>query len=184
MVRILGISGSLRERSYNTALLRAAQALSGPEVELDLATLHGIPLFDADLERREGLPPPVSALKARVIECDGLLLATPEYNNGIPGVFKNGIDWLSRPPSDIPAVFGNRPTALIGASPGRFGTLLAQSGWLPVLRTLGARFWSGGRLQVSAAGEVFDENGELRDEAVRKRLREFLRGFAQFIENR
>ena len=82
---------------------------------------------------------------------DGVILATPEYNNGIPGVFKNGIDWLSRPPADIPKVFWGRPFAIIGASPGGFGTILSQDAWLSVLRTLGARFWSGGRLMVSRA---------------------------------
>ena len=94
MARILGISGSLRAGSFNTALLRAAQELAVPGVELELATLHGVPLYDGDLEAREGLPPAVQALKARVLASDALLLATPEYNNGIPGVFKNAIDWL------------------------------------------------------------------------------------------
>ncbi len=181
MKRVLGISGSLRKGSFNTALLRAAQALAGPEIELDAATLHGIPLYDGDLEKSEGLPPAVSELKERIVASDGVLLVTPEYNHGIPGVFKNAIDWLSRPGSDIPRVFGNRPFALIGASPGGFGTVLAQNGWLPVLRTLGARHWTGGRLLVSRAGDVFDERGELRDEAVRRRLEDFLTGFAAFI---
>jgi chromate reductase, NAD(P)H dehydrogenase (quinone) len=68
-----------------------------------------------------------------------LLLATPEYNNSMPGALKNAIDWLPRPPSDIPRIFGNRPVAVMGASPGGFGTVLAQNAWLPVLRTLGVR---------------------------------------------
>lgn len=84
MVRILGISGSLRAGSFNTALLRVAQELAVPGIELELATLHGIPLYDGDLEQREGLPQAVVALKERVLASDGLLLATPEYNNGIP----------------------------------------------------------------------------------------------------
>ena len=92
MVHLLGISGSLRAGSYNTALLRAASALSGEDVTLEVATLHGIPLYDADLEAREGLPPAVAGLKARLVASDGVLLVTPEYNNGIPGVFKNAID--------------------------------------------------------------------------------------------
>lgn len=108
MTRILGISGSLRKDSYNTALLRAAQSQVGPDVEFDIATLHGIPLYDGDLEQREGVPGPVTTLKERIMASDGVLLATPEYNNGIPGVFKNAVDWLSRPGSDIPRVFGGR----------------------------------------------------------------------------
>jgi chromate reductase len=181
MTRILGISGSLRRGSYNTALLRAALPLLDAGVDLEIALLHGIPLYDGDLEAAEGQPQAVRDLKARVIACDGLLLATPEYNNSIPGVFKNAIDWLSRPPSDIPQVFGNRPVAVIGASLGGFGTVLAQSAWLPVFRTLGTRPWFGGRLLVSRAKQVFNENGDLTDEAVRAQLRDFLRGFVEFI---
>lgn len=182
MTRILGISGSLRAQSFNTSLLRAAQALAPDGVILDAATLHGIPLYDADLEQREGLPAAAAELKERVVAADGVLLVTPEYNNGIPGVFKNGIDWLSRPSSDIERVFRDRPFALIGASLGGFGTILSQSAWLPVLRTLGTRFWSGGRLMVSRANQAFDETGVIRDDKLRAQLVDFLAGFAAFIE--
>jgi NAD(P)H-dependent FMN reductase len=181
-VRILAISGSLRAGSYNTALLRAAEAMAGPRAVIEVATLHGIPLYDGDVEQSEGAPPAVAELKARVIASDGLLLGTPEYNNGIPGVFKNAIDWLSRPSVDIPKVFGGRPVALLGASPGRFGTVLSQNAWLPVLRLLGVRLWTG-RLMVSAANRAFDENGALTDEAVRKQLLDFVKGFVEFVES-
>jgi len=182
MVKLLGISGSLRRGSFNTALLRAAAGLVEGDTQLEITTIHGIPLYDADLEAAEGLPPAVQELKARVLACDGLLLATPEYNNGVPGVFKNAVDWLSRPASDIPRVFGNRPVALMGASPGGFGTILAQEHWLPVLRTLRTRPWFGGRLMVSRASTVFNESGDLTDERVREQLRDFINGFAQFIQ--
>jgi NAD(P)H-dependent FMN reductase len=181
MTRILGISGSLRSGSFNTALLRTAQTLVDRDVQLDIVTLAGIPLYDGDLEQREGIPPAVAALKDRVVASDGLLLATPEYNNGIPGVFKNAIDWLSRPASDIPRVFGDRPVAVIGASPGSFGTILSQNAWLPVLRTLGTRHWFGAKLMVSKAGQVFDADGKLQDEEVLKRLRNFLQGYSKFV---
>lgn len=108
---------------------------------------------------------------------------TPEYNNSLPGAFKNAIDWLSRPSADIPKVFGDRPVGVIGASPGGFGTILAQNAWLPVLRTLGTRPWFGGRMQVSRAGNVFDAAGELTDEAIRAQLRKYLAGFVDFIRN-
>ena len=176
MSTVLGLSGSLRKASFNTALLRAAQAAMPAGATLELATLHGIPLYDGDLEAAEGSPPAVEALKARIRACDGLLLATPEYNNGIPGVFKNAIDWLSRPPAESAALFGGRPVALIGASPGGFGTILAQNAWLPVLRTLGMRPWFGGRLLLSRAGAAFDAEGRLA-EAEATRMREFLAGF-------
>lgn len=178
--RILGISGSLRKQSFNTALLKAAQSAMPEQATLEIATLHGIPLYDGDLEQQDGIPAAVAALKDQVLGCDGLLLATPEYNNSIPGVFKNAIDWLSRPAAEIPTVFGNRPVALIGASPGGFGTILSQNAWLPVLRTLGVRFWSGGRLLASRANNLFDADGQFTDERMREQLRAFLQGFAEF----
>jgi NAD(P)H-dependent FMN reductase len=182
MTRILGLSGSLRAGSYNTALLRAAAALSVSRCQLEVAGIQGIPLYDGDLEAAHGVPEAVAALKARVMACDGLILATPEYNNGIPGPFKNAIDWLSRPPADLAKVFGDRPVALCGASPGGFGTILAHDHWLPVLRALGTRPWFGGRLLVSRAHKLFDAQGELADEATRNQLRDFVSGFVDFIE--
>ena len=106
---------------------------------------------------------------------------SPEYNNSIPGVLKNAIDWLSRPPSDIPRVFNDRAVAIIGATTGAGGTILARAAWLPVLRTLGTRLWTGSRLQVSAAGKAFDEDGRLLDEQVRERLKKFMAGFVAFV---
>jgi chromate reductase, NAD(P)H dehydrogenase (quinone) len=180
VTKILGISGSLRAGSFNTALLRAAQASAPAGVVIEIATLHGIPLYDGDVEARDGLPDEVIKLKEKFVASDGVLLVTPEYNNSIPGVFKNAIDWLSRPPSDIARVFKNRPVAVIGTSPGRFGTILSQNAWLPVLRTLGVRNWAGGRLMVSQAEKVFDEKGELKDVSVRDQLTKFVTGFAAY----
>lgn len=180
MTRILGISGSLRAGSYNTALLRAARPMAPAGVHLEVATLHGIPLYDGDVEQRDGLPTAVTVLKDEIAASDAVLLVTPEYNNGIPGVFKNAIDWLSRPAADVARIFGGRPFAVIGASPGGFGTILAQAAWLPVLRTLGVRHWSGGRLMLSRASQVFDEHGDIKDEATREQLRKFVAGFAEF----
>ena len=184
MTRILGISGSLRAASFNTALLRAAQQAAGDGIELDAATLHGIPLYDGDAEAANGIPEAVSALKERIVASDGVLLVTPEYNNGVPGVFKNAIDWLSRPANDIARVFGGRPFALVGASPGGFGTILSQDHWLPVLKTLGVDLWAGSKLYVSRAGQAFDANGELVDDKVRAQLADFVRGFAAFAAKR
>ncbi|SNS79319.1 NAD(P)H-dependent FMN reductase [Sphingomonas laterariae] len=178
MVTIVGIAGSLRQASYNAGLLRAATKALPAGVTLEIGSIVGIPLYDADKEAAEGIPAAVSALKEQIAAADGLLLATPEYNNGIPGVFKNAIDWLSRPPADIGRVFGGKPVAIIGASPGGFGTILAQNGWLPVLHTLGARHWSGGRLLVSGAGKAFDAAGNLIDDVVARRLESFIADFA------
>ena len=118
MIKIIGITGSLRSGSFNTALLRVAAGLMPSGAMLETATLKGIPLYDGDIEANEGIPQAVIALQEQIAAADGLLLATPEYNNSIPGVFKNAIDWLSRPPSDIARVFGGRPVAVMGASPG------------------------------------------------------------------
>ena len=181
-MKILGLSGSLRKGSFNTALLRACVPLMPQGVDLEIGSIAGIPLYDGDLEAAQGIPPPVQALKGKVERADGLLLVTPEYNNSMPGVLKNAIDWLSRPPADIAKVFGARPVALMGASPGGFGTILSQNAWLPVLRTLGVRTWSGGKMMVSRAGGVFDASGELTDEAVRTQLQKYLTGFVAFIQ--
>lgn len=178
---IIGLSGSLRRASFNTALLRAAVALAPAGTEIEAHTLHGIPLYDGDLEASGGIPPAVAALKERIVAADGLLLVTPEYNNGIPGVFKNTIDWLSRPASDIGRVFGGRRIGLIGASPGPFGTTLSQAAWLPVLRTLGSNPWFGGRMLVARAGSAFDAEGNLTSEEVRERLVRYLAGFSDFV---
>jgi chromate reductase, NAD(P)H dehydrogenase (quinone) len=184
MTTIIGISGSLRTGSYNSALLRAAAQLMPAGSKLEIATIKGIPLYDGDLETAEGLPQQVEALKNQIAGADGLLLVTPEYNNGIPGVFKNAIDWLSRPASDIPRVFHARPVAVIGASPGGFGTILAQDAWLPVLRTLGTNTWFGGRLMVSRAGSVFDAEGNLVDDKIRAQLQQFMQQFVEYAQSR
>jgi chromate reductase, NAD(P)H dehydrogenase (quinone) len=179
-MRVVGISGSLRRGSYNTALLRAATRLMPPESALEVASLRGIPLYDGDVEA-QGIPATVTQLKEAIAAADGVLLVTPEYNNSIPGVFKNAIDWCSRPSSDIKRVFGGRRFAFIGASPGGFGTILSQAAWLPVLRTLGTEPWFGGRLQVSRAATVFDESGTLKDAAVEEQLKLFLAGYVAFL---
>ena len=177
MTQILGISGSLRQGSFNTSLLQAAQGLQ-PEV-IRIATIEGIPLYNADVEAAN-FPPAVASLQREIAVADGLLLVSPEYNNSVPGVTKNAIDWLSRPSGDIRNVFRDKPVGLIGASPGGFGTILGQNAWLPVLRTLGARHWSGGRLMVSGAQRVFDAGGRLVDADIRDRLDTYLRGFIDF----
>lgn len=182
MTKLLGISGSLRHGSYNSALLRAAVAMTPEGVELHPASIRGIPLYDADLETADGIPDTVAELKELVAGADGLMLFTPEYNNSIPGVFKNAVDWMSRPASDIKRVFGGKPVAVLGASAGGFGTVLSQNAWLPVLRTLGTEPWFGGRMLVARAHSVFDQTGAIVDDGVRHQLRDFVRGFAEFTE--
>ena len=182
MTKLIGLSGSLRQRSFNSSLLRAAVELMPQGAEMTVGSIRDIPLYDGDLEDAQGVPAPAQALKDAIAAADGLLLVTPEYNNSIPGVFKNAIDWLSRPPADISRVFGTKPVAIIGASPGGFGTILSQEAWLPVLRTLGTRPWFGGRLLVSRAAIVFDENGRIINDSTKEQLQKFIDGFVTFVQ--
>jgi chromate reductase len=183
MVKLVGISGSLRQASLNAALLRAAAGMMPEGSSLDIGTIRGIPLYDGDEEAQHGLPAAVTALKEAIKAADGLVIVTPEYNNSMPGVLKNAIDWLSRPSGDIKAVFGGKPIALMGASPGGFGTILSQNAWLPVLRTLGTDLF-GGRLLVSRAGGVFDGEGKLADDKVAAQLKGFMAEFVGFVQAR
>lgn len=184
MTTLVGISGSLRAGSFNSSLLRAAATLMPDGATLELGTIVGIPLYDADEEARTGIPPAAARLKDAIAAADGLFLCTPEYNNSIPGVAKNAVDWLTRPPADIARVFRGKPVAIAGASPGGFGTILSQNAWLPVFRTLGADLWMEGRLMVSRAGSVFGPDGALLDDGVREQLRKFMAGFVAHVRKR
>lgn len=184
MLQLIGLSGSLRKASLNTALLKAAQAQTPRTATLSIHSIRDIPLYDGDLETSEGVPAVVAALKDAIAAADGLLLATPEYNHSVPGVLKNAIDWLSRPPGDIGRVFAGKPVAIMGASPGRFGTVLAQNAWLPILRTLGAQHWTGRALLVAQARKLFDDDGKLVDDDTQKRIAAFMQGFTDFAQQR
>jgi chromate reductase, NAD(P)H dehydrogenase (quinone) len=165
-------------------LLRAAAGAMPDGVSLDIATIDDIPLYNADVEAEQGIPAPVQQLKDRIAAADGLLIVTPEYNNAMPGVMKNAIDWLSRPPADIPRVFRSLPTGIIGATPGMGGTILSQASWLPVLRVLGVLPWFEGRVIISGAGKVFDDSGRIVDSGTADRLRIYSEGFAAFVQQR
>lgn len=182
-MKIVALSGALRRASYNTALLRAAAALAPEGVAIELHTLHGIPLYDGDVEA-EGIPPAVTALREALRAADGLLIATPEYNNSIPGVLKNGLDWLSRPSGEGARLFGGKPVAVIGATPGGFGTVQAQDAMLSVLRAFGCDVWFGGRLMLSHASAAFDAEGRLTEEKLLNQLRSFIEGFAAHVARR
>ena len=179
MTTILGLSGSLRRASFNAGLLRAAVELAPSGVTIEVGDIRDVPLYDADEEAKSGLPAAVERLQQQLAAADGLLLATPEYNNGIPGVFKNAIDWMSR--GEGLRLFKGKPVAVMGTSPGGFGTILSQNHWLPVLRYLRCSIRAEGRLIVSRAGAVFDDEGNLHDEKTRELVREFVAEFADTL---
>ncbi len=181
MTTIIGISGSLRKGSFNAALLRAAIEVAPTGCTIEIGSIHGIPLYNGDLEEAEGVPAEVTGLQDRIAAADGLLLTTPEYNNSMPGVLKNAIDWLTRPPNELQRVFHGKPVAVIGATPGGFGTVLSQTAWLPVMRTLNTKLFTGNRLMVSGANKVFNDTGQLIDDTVRERLTAYINDFVAFI---
>jgi chromate reductase, NAD(P)H dehydrogenase (quinone) len=175
MTRILGLSGSLRERSYNRALLQAARELAPDGVAIEEFDLAAIPLYNPDVEAT-GDPQPVAALRDAVRNADALLIATPEYNRGTSGVLKNAIDWLSRPA--MASVLRWKPTAVIGASTGRGGTRRAQQQVRDALLFPGAIVLGEPEVAVPLAWEHFDEDGRLVDERTRESIHALLEGLA------
>jgi NAD(P)H-dependent FMN reductase len=183
MSTIIGLCGSIRRSSFNMMLLRALADAMPAGTTIEIASIRDIPFYDGDVEAEHGVPEPVQRLKDRIAAAGGLLIVTPEYNNSIPGVAKNAIDWLARPPADVPRVFGGRPVAIAGATPGLGATNLAQAAWLPVVRTLGMLPWFQGRLGIASAAKIFDSSGAITDDAIRHRVRVFAEGFARFVES-
>jgi chromate reductase len=176
---ICGVAGSLRAHSYNRALLRAAQELAPEGMDIRIFDrVAEIPLFNEDLEAR-GDPEPVLALRGAIGEADGLLIATPEYNHGVPGVLKNAIDWASRPPRA--AVLGGKPTAIFGASPGATGTARSQSQLRQSFVFTNTPVLPQPEILVYRAHEKFDASGRLTDEKTREYVRKLLVGLADWV---
>ena len=166
-MRILAVSGSLREGSFNTSLLRAALEAAPAGVELELWEGIGeLPLYDEDLE--PAVPGSVRRLRADWAAADAILFATPEFNGSVPGGLKNAIDWASRPP--LQAVLRNKPVAVVGTSTGQFGALWAQQDLKRILGIAGARV-VGTEIPVSRAHERFDSEGRLLDGEIFEQLR-------------
>lgn len=180
-MKIIGISGSLREKSFNTALLRAAAGLAPEKVELEIASLQDIPLYNGDVEDNQGIPASVENLKDRIISSDGILLAIPEYNGQMPGVLKNALDWLTRPYGETARVFGGRCAGIIGATPGISGTRLAQNSAILLLHTFGMKIFSGSQVLISFASKAFDAEGRLVDEAAISQVAGYMEAYARFI---
>lgn len=176
-MKLIIVSGSLRKRSFNTRLARLMAEQSPEGVTAEVATLHGIPLYDGDVEEADGIPEAVELLRSRIKAADGLIPVTPEYNAAMPGVFKNALDWLTRPGEEMKPTFGGRPTALAGATPGAWGTGYAQAGALINLRQMGCYLFPD-HLRVSKAGDRFD--GERADDKLKEQVADWLDKFTAF----
>ena len=174
-LRIVGVAGSLRKGSYNRALLRAAQELAPDGMTITVAEIGNLPLYDADVEAA-GVPAPVAAFRQAIRQADALLIATPEYNYSIPGVLKNAIDWASRPPAD--SALRQKPTAIMGASGGAFGTVRAQLALRQSLQFTETQVMLKPEVLVAKAQDRFDADGRLIDEPTRQLLQRFLEALA------
>jgi len=178
MIDLIGISGSLRRGSLNTALLEAASELVRDDATLTPVSIADVPLYNADLDV-DGGPEVVRQLKARIETADGLLIATPEYNYSVPGVLKNAIDWISRPA--FKSVLVGKPVAIIGASPGSVGTARAQAELRNVLYGTLAEVFPHPEVLVGQARERFTD-GRLADEATRKLLEQMLERYVAWLK--
>jgi len=164
-MRVLGIAGSLRKASFNRALLRAAQELAPREMEIAVFDLAPIPLYNEDVEK-QGDPGPVAALKDAIRFADALLVVSPEYNYGIPGVLKNAIDWASRPPGKSP--LNGKPAAIMGASQGTGGTIRMQMALRQTFVFTQTYAMLQPEVYVARAQDKFDAEGRLTDEKTRE----------------
>jgi len=178
-LRIFGIAGSLRAGSYNLALLRAAGEMLPPGVTLEIGRIDDVPLYNADVQNSEGDPESVKRLKRQIEEADAFLVATPEYNYSIPGVLKNAIDWVSRPPKTC--ALRKKPVGIMGASGGESGTIRSQLALRQIFVYTDSYVMAQPELRVTKAAGCFDEHGRLIDEALRERLGLFLYALADWV---
>ena len=179
-MKIIGISGSLRKASYNTALLRALLPLLPQGMEIEPVRLNGIPVYDGDDEKATGKPAAILELDQKIRASDGVIIVTPEYNFSIPGGLKNATDWLSRGLSPLKW----KRVGIMGASDGPIGTARSQYHLRQTLQAHEAIVMPRPEIFVSTAHDKFDAEGNLTDEATRKRLSKWLQSFADWVEKR
>jgi chromate reductase len=177
-MKIVGLSGSLRKGSYNSAALRAAQALAPEGAVIEIAEIGDLPLYNDDI-REAGYPAPVERLRRQIAEADAVLFVTPEYNYSVSGVLKNAIDWASRPPNQP---FDGKPVGIMGASGGLFGTARAQYHLRQMLIFLNAFPVNKPEVMIGQAQTKFDEAGNLTDEATREFIRKLLVSLVAWTE--
>lgn len=176
--RIVAFAGSLRRGSFNRALIRAAQELAPEGMTIETIEIGELPFYNADVEA-QGDPPAVERFKTSLFDADGVLIATPEYNDGIPGVLTTAIDWGSRLPGRAP--LSGKPVAIMGASPSQIGTARAQHHLRQLLGHVHARVLPPPELLVAKAHERFDAALHLKDQTTRKVLADLLLRFGRWI---
>ncbi len=176
-MKILGFAGSLRQASFNRALLRAAKDLAPTDVEVDIVDLDGIPMYNSDVEAT-AFPEAVSTLRAHIAAAGAVLIATPEYMFSVSGVLKNVLDWLARPPE--PRVLWDKPVGIMGASPGLVGTARAQLHLRQILLHERAAVLPHPQLLVPDARNKFDANGVLTDQETKTKVTEYVHALARW----
>lgn len=177
-IRVLGFAGSLRSGSYNRALLRAAQELVPEGMTIEITGIGDLPFYNRDVEE-EGDPEPVQRFKAAIREADAVLIATPEYQHGLPGVLKNALDWASRPPGDSP--LQGKVVGMMGASTSMVGTARAHLQLRQTLTYNQSRMVARPEVLVANAPEKFDEEGRLTDEKTREFIQKHLKALAEKV---
>jgi chromate reductase len=175
-IHVLGFAGSLRKSSVNRGLLRAATEVLPAGMELETHDISDIPLYNGDVQA-EGDPDGVRRFKERIAAADALLIAVPEYNYSIPGVLKNAIDWVSRPPETSPLI--GKPIALMGAG-GMYGTVRSQLHLRQVFLFTNSLVLTKPELMVMRSWEKFDKEGNLLDNEIRERIGSVLQGLAEW----
>src|SRR5215211_3238379 len=177
-MNVIGISGSLRKGSFNTAALRAAQGLAPEGMTIEVAEIGDLPLYNEDV-KAAGFPPPAARLRSQIAAADAILFVTPEYNYSVSGVLKNAIDWASRPPNQP---FDGKPVAIMGASGGVFGTARAQYHLRQMLIFLNALPVNRPEVMIGQAQNKFDGDGNLTDEPTREFIRKLLVSLRDWTE--
>ncbi len=179
-MNVLAISGALRKGSTNTALLHNVKRLAPAGLDMEIVTLHGVPLYDGDLEAETGIPAGIMELQNRIRAADGIIIATPEYNFSIPGVLKNATDWLSRGGNP----FKWKRVGIIGASGGPIGTARSQYHLRQNLQGLEAIVMPKPEIFVTNSASKFDKDGVLTDDATRAVIETWLKHFKEWLANR
>lgn len=179
-INVLGFAGSLREGSFNKMLINNAKELAPGHMKIEIFDLAGIPLYNYDVEQQSD-PERVREFKQAIREADGVLIATPEYNHGVPGVTKNAIDWASRPPREAP--LNKKPVGILGASPGLTGTARGQSQLRQAFEFTNSYCMPQPEILVYRAHEKFDEDGNLTHDKTREYLGKYLEALHEWVLN-